>query len=115
MSSIHMADDRSLKALVPSLGGMSICAVSAAAPSVRPVVHAMLLLALPAAALAACPPWTAEAAAALAFPAAMARAAACHPEALAAEAAVAAAAADARTAGQGANPQLTLGAGSFSR
>lgn len=63
----------------------------------------------------ACPVLPAESAAALPLATALERAALCHPDVRAAAAAAVIASADVQTAGQGANPQLTVGAGSLSR
>lgn len=63
----------------------------------------------------ACPLLPTETAAALPLAIALERAALCHPDVRAAAAAAGIAAADVQTAGQGANPQLTVGAGSLSR
>ncbi len=63
-------------------------------------------------ALPVCTDLPASAAATLSLDQALARVADCHPEVRSARAALGAAAADVQVAGQGPNPQLTLGAGS---
>ena len=88
---------------------------------IRSVFSLALLTALavsgvtPAASAAAlvCTELAASAAATLSLDQALARVADCHPDVRAARAALGAAAADVRVAGQGPNPQLTLGAGSI--
>lgn len=63
----------------------------------------------------ACEPLAADLAPALSLSQALARVADCHPDVRAARAALAGAAADVQVAGQGPNPQLTVGAGSVGR
>lgn len=76
----------------------------------------LCLLACPPLAWAAdCPPLSASSAQALTLAVVEARVAACHPDVRAAELVLRTATADQQTAGQGPNPQLTVGAGSVGR
>jgi outer membrane protein, heavy metal efflux system len=76
--------------------------------------HFLLILTLPGATALACPPLPRESAAVLPLALVLARVPTCHPDVRAAETAAGIASADVRTAGQGPNPQLTLGAASLS-